>query len=101
MGWDPFVEQLRFEGLKDAGLFGTPQARYINCQENVSWAVCAFALDALEKRVLAAFDTVDLDTRGFRVAGIESLIGSVVAGGIKIKHLLLSYHLANRRSQHQ
>src|SRR5688572_4993500 len=96
-----FVKQLRFEGLEDSCLFGTPQSRHIHCQENVGWTVYAFAFDALEKRVLAAFDTIDFDTRGFCVAGIESLIGSVVTRGIKIEHLLLGQRLSNPWSQHQ
>src|SRR5690606_13068230 len=85
----PLLDHSRFQRRENTGPFGAPKAGCIDSQENVCRTIRALRLDALEERVLAAFDAIDFDSGRFGVAGIESFVGRVMACGVEVKHLLL------------
>ena len=54
-----------FNRLEQARLFRTPQASGIDSDQYVGRTGCAFILEALDQRIFARFDAIQLDAGGF------------------------------------
>ena len=83
------LERRRLHRLEQAELLGAPQAAGVDGDQHVGRAALAFVADALDQRVFAALDAVDLDAGGFGEVGVERLVGLVVARRVEVQDLVL------------
>ena len=86
---DARIERLGLDLGEQAELSRGRQAGGVDGDQDVGWAVGPLIFQALEEFFLLAFDAVDADAGFLGEAGVERLVGLVVAGGIEVEDLLL------------
>jgi hypothetical protein len=84
------VEHRGLHRLEQTELLHPPQAAGVDRDEHVGRAARAFVADALDERVLARLDAVHLDAGLPGEAGVERLVGLVVARRVEVDDLVLA-----------
>jgi len=86
------LEQRRFHRLEEPELLGAPQATRIHRHQHVSRAALAFIADALDQRVFARFNAIDLDAGLPGEVGVQRLVSLVVARRVQVQDFVLLRH---------
>ena len=86
---DAAVEHRGLHRLEETELVGAPEPAGVDRDQHVGRAARAFVADALDQRVLAGFDAVDLDPGQLGEVRVERLVGLVVARRVEVQHLVL------------
>ena len=92
VGGDGIVQHLGLDGLEQAVHLTLVQAGSVHQQDHVSGRSSALSLQPGQDAGIVSIHTVDLDARGLGEAGVQGLVGGVVAGRVEVDHLFLGMH---------